>query len=102
MSNKSIFDIPDKLNIIVSPQLAVTPWIEHTDGTRLQMGSNHKKQALKLVNAEIPYITTGLEEDMRRFTSSVITSEISGNVMFIDKVYNVIGIKDNNSNGCLI
>ena len=46
---------------IVSVATALIPFLEHDDANRALMGANMQKQAVPLVQAEAPYIGTGVE-----------------------------------------
>ncbi len=72
--------------IIVSPLLAVnTPFIEFNDGTRLQMAHQQARQAVPLVNSEIPIVQTTLENqtpEQNLFSPELIIATKSGIVLF--------------------
>jgi DNA-directed RNA polymerase subunit beta len=46
---------------IISVSTALIPFLEHDDANRALMGSNMQRQAVPLVNAESPFVGTGIE-----------------------------------------
>ncbi len=63
--NSNFFNNSDKTNAedILSFATYQIPFILHSDGARILMGSKNLKQALTLNKAEKPYIKTGKEKE---------------------------------------
>ena len=63
---------------IVSVGTALIPFLEHDDANRALMGANMQKQAVPLVQAEAPYIGTGVEARAARDAADMIIAEDDG------------------------
>jgi DNA-directed RNA polymerase subunit beta len=100
------------------------PFLEHDDANRALMGSNMQRQAVPLLRPEAPIVGTGLEEKVARDSRSLINSEGSGEVVYVDareiriryehnefddlvsftgdtKSYNLIKFRRTNQNSCI-
>ena len=69
---------------IVSVGTALIPFLEHDDANRALMGANMQKQAVPLVQAEAPYIGTGIEARAARDAADMIIAEDDGTVTEVD------------------
>ncbi len=69
---------------ILSPVLSNIPFVNHNDGNRIQMASSMSKQALVLVERELPHVASfhSLRLDICEYF--VKRTPISGTVQFID------------------
>jgi DNA-directed RNA polymerase subunit beta len=111
-------------NQIVSIAASLIPFLEHDDANRALMGSNMQRQAVPLLRPEAPIVGTGLEEKVARDSRSLINSEGSGEVVYVDareiriryehnefddlvsftgdtKTYNLIKFRRTNQNSCI-
>lgn len=68
---------------VVSIAAGLIPFLEHDDANRALMGANMMRQGVPLLQAERPYVATGLE--MRAATDSCVTviSEGDGTVAYV-------------------
>ncbi len=74
----------------VSPQQIISittsgiPFLEHDDGKRALMGANMQRQAIPLLEAEAPYVGTGIEAIAARDSGVVICAKADGIVDYVD------------------
>src|SRR6188768_801330 len=71
-------------NQIVSVAASMIPFLEHDDANRALMGSNMQRQAVPLVRPEAPIVGTGLEGRIALDSRTLILSEGTGTVEFVD------------------
>jgi DNA-directed RNA polymerase subunit beta len=71
-------------NQIVGLSASLIPFLEHDDANRALMGSNMQRQAVPLINPQVPIVGTGLEGKAARDSRLQITSEGNGVVEFVD------------------
>ncbi|MFW6324520.1 MAG: DNA-directed RNA polymerase subunit beta, partial [Desulfovibrionales bacterium] len=69
---------------IVSVPASLIPFLEHDDANRALMGSNMQRQAVPLLNSELPLVGTGLEGVVARDSGSCILAEGDGEVTYSD------------------
>ena len=50
---------------IVGISAALIPFLEHDDANRALMGSNMQRQAVPLLNPDVPVVSTGMEDQGR-------------------------------------
>ncbi len=88
----------DKIQYIdVSPKQMVgvsaglIPFLEHDDANRALMGSNMQRQAVPLMQAEPPIVSTGLEPDVARNSGMVPRAERDGWIFYVDAQRVIIG-----------
>lgn len=91
---------PDEVNFmdvspeqVFSPTAALIPFLEHNDADRALMGSNMQRQAVPLINPDIPLVQTGMEKKIAFDTGTLLIAEDDGIVDFVDA--NIIVIKNN-------
>ena len=91
---------PDEIDLmdIASNQIAsiaasLIPFLEHDDANRALMGSNMMRQAVPLLNPEIPIVGTGIEEAVAHDSRVLLNAEADGVVEFVDSTK--IGIRHN-------
>ena len=65
---------------IVSVATALIPFLEHDDANRALMGANMQRQAVPLLQAEAPYIGTGIEQRAAFDAADMIIAEGNGAV----------------------
>lgn len=92
---------PERVNYMdVSPKQVVSvsagliPFLEHDDANRALMGSNMQRQAVPLLRSEAPFIGTGLERKVAVDSGAVVTTKVSGKVVYVDGKKIIIEDKD--------
>lgn len=97
----SLVDVKDIDLVDVSPfqtislSTALIPYVEHDAAERSMMGANMQKQAVPLIKTDPPYVGTGVEGDLGKYSGSLILSEHDGIVSYVSS--QKIIIKDNKS-----
>jgi DNA-directed RNA polymerase subunit beta len=103
---------------IVSVATALIPFLEHDDANRALMGANMQKQAVPLVQAEVPYIGTGMEARAARDGGEILlatgdgtVTEVSGDHITVEydangsasrrKVYRLSKFRRSNQDTCI-
>jgi DNA-directed RNA polymerase subunit beta len=71
-------------NQIVSVAASMIPFLEHDDANRALMGSNMQRQAVPLMRPEAPIVGTGLESRIALDSRTLVLSEGTGVVDFVD------------------
>ena len=71
-------------NQIASIAASLIPFLEHDDANRALMGSNMMRQAVPLLNPEVPIVGTGIEGDVARDSRVLINAEGDGVVEYVD------------------
>lgn len=64
--------------------VGLIPFLEHDDSTRALMGSNMQRQAVTLLHPERPIVGTGMEGHIGADASTVVTSEFTGAIHYVD------------------
>ncbi|MGQ9465159.1 MAG: DNA-directed RNA polymerase subunit beta [bacterium] len=77
---------------VFSPTAALIPFLEHNDADRALMGSNMQRQAVPLINPDIPFVQTGMEKKIAFDSGTLLIAEDNGTVEFVDA--NIIIIKN--------
>ncbi len=72
---------------IVSASASLIPFLEHDDANRALMGSNMQRQAVPLMNPEVPMVGTGMEEIIARDSGSTATAPFDGVVKKVTSSY---------------
>ena len=75
-------DISPKQTVGVSASLI--PFLEHDDANRALMGSNMQRQAVPLLNTEVPLVGTGMESAVAQNSSMVVRARVSSVVTAVD------------------
>ena len=78
----SLMDVAS--NQIASIAASLIPFLEHDDANRALMGSNMMRQAVPLLNPDIPIVGTGIEESVAYDSRVLIHAEGDGIVEFVD------------------
>jgi len=73
---------------------SLIPFLEHDDANRALMGSNMQRQAVPLLNAEVPVVGTGMEKTVAENSSMNIIAKEDGVVSFTDCKKIVVGDQD--------
>jgi len=71
-------------NQIASIAASLIPFLEHDDANRALMGSNMMRQAVPLLNPEVPIVGTGIEGVVARDARVLINAEGDGVVEYVD------------------
>ena len=69
---------------LVSVAAALIPFLENDDANRALMGSNMQRQAVPLLQAEAPYVGTGMEAIVARDSGAAIAARRTGIVEQVD------------------
>jgi DNA-directed RNA polymerase subunit beta len=80
--NITLMDVSPKQ--LVSVAASLIPFLENDDANRALMGSNMQRQAVPLVQAEAPFVGTGMEETVARDSGAAIAAKRSGIVDQVD------------------
>ena len=88
---------PDEIDLIdiASNQIAsiaasLIPFLEHDDANRALMGSNMMRQAVPLLNPEIPLVGTGIEQAVAQDSRVLLNAQADGVVEYVDSTRIVI------------
>lgn len=65
---------------VVGISAALIPFLEHDDANRALMGSNMQRQAVPLLQPDVPIVSTGMEDQAALDSGQVIVSEVVGEV----------------------
>ena len=63
---------------------AAIPFLENDDANRALMGANMQRQAVPLLKAEAPFVATGIEADIARFSATNLRATHDGKVIYVD------------------
>ena len=77
-------------NQIASIAASLIPFLEHDDANRALMGSNMMRQAVPLLNMQVPIVGTGIEKQVAADSRVLINSEGDGVVEYVDATEIVI------------
>lgn len=69
---------------VISIAAGMIPFLEHDDANRALMGANMQRQGVPLLQAESPYVGTGIEERVARDSKIVVVAEEAGVVASVD------------------
>jgi len=78
-------------NQLVSVAATLIPFLEHDDANRALMGSNMQRQAVPLMEPEVPLVGTGMESVVARDSGAVMAARRAGVVESVDAAR--IGVK---------
>ena len=88
---------PDRVDLmdvspkqLVSVAAALIPFLENDDANRALMGSNMQRQAVPLVQADAPFVGTGMEAVVARDSGAAIAARRAGIVDQVDATRIVI------------
>jgi DNA-directed RNA polymerase subunit beta len=68
---------------VVGISAALIPFLEHDDANRALMGSNMQRQAVPLLQPDIPIVSTGMEDQAAHDSGQVITASQEGEVISV-------------------
>ncbi len=77
-------------NQIASIAASMIPFLEHDDANRALMGSNMMRQAVPLLNPEIPIVGTGIEKSVAEDSRVLLNALGDGVVEYVDSTKIVI------------
>jgi len=80
---------------VFSPTASLIPFLEHNDADRALMGSNMQRQAVPLINPDLPLVGTGMEEKIAKNSGTIILAEEDGVVTYVDSRKIVIQTSQN-------
>jgi DNA-directed RNA polymerase subunit beta len=69
---------------VISIAAGMIPFLEHDDANRALMGANMQRQGVPLLQAESPFVGTGIEERVARDSKIVVVAEEPGIVASVD------------------
>ncbi len=68
---------------IVGISASLIPFLEHDDANRALMGSNMQRQAVPLLQPDVPIVSTGMEDQAAYDSGQVLVADVSGEVMSV-------------------
>jgi DNA-directed RNA polymerase subunit beta len=68
---------------IVGISAALIPFLEHDDANRALMGSNMQRQAVPLLQPEVPIVSTGMEDQAAYDSGQVLVADVAGEVVSV-------------------
>ncbi len=68
---------------IVGISAALIPFLEHDDANRALMGSNMQRQAVPLLQPDVPIVATGMEQQAALDSGQVVVAEEDGDVISV-------------------
>jgi DNA-directed RNA polymerase subunit beta len=73
---------------IVGVSAALIPFLEHDDANRALMGSNMQRQAVPLLEPDVPVVSTGMELQAARNSGQLVIADEDGEVLSVtgDKI----------------
>ncbi|MEJ7934622.1 DNA-directed RNA polymerase subunit beta [Sphingobium sp. AN558] len=77
---------------LVSVAASLIPFLENDDANRALMGSNMQRQAVPLVQAEAPFVGTGMEGTVARDSGAAIAAKRAGIIDQVDATRIVIRV----------
>jgi DNA-directed RNA polymerase subunit beta len=69
---------------VISIAAGMIPFLEHDDANRALMGANMQRQGVPLLQAEAPFVGTGIEERVARDSRIVVAADDAGIVASVD------------------
>jgi DNA-directed RNA polymerase subunit beta len=86
-SQRFLFVRPERIDFmdvapkqVVGISAALIPFLEHNDANRALMGSNMQRQAVPLLNPEVPLVSTGMEWQAAMDSGQVVVAAEDGDV----------------------
>src|SRR5690606_34473753 len=68
---------------IVGVSAALIPFLEHDDANRALMGSNMQRQAVPLLQPDVPIVSTGMEQQAAHNSGQVVLAKADGEVLSV-------------------
>jgi len=91
-ANVDFIDVSPKQ--LVSIAAALIPFLENDDANRALMGSNMQRQAVPLLQAEAPFVGTGIEGVVARDSGAAIMARRGGTIDQVDAQRIVVRVTD--------
>ena len=79
---------------LVSVAASLIPFLENDDANRALMGSNMQRQAVPLIQAEAPFVGTGIESVVARDSGAAITAWRAGIIDQVDATRIVVRVTE--------
>jgi DNA-directed RNA polymerase subunit beta len=99
--NEFTLSTPDKVQYmdvspkqIVSVAAALIPFLEHDDANRALMGSNMQRQAVPVLRAEKPLVSTGIERVVAVDSGVTVVAKRGGEIESVDAARIVVRVND--------
>jgi DNA-directed RNA polymerase subunit beta len=92
VENVDLIDVSPKQ--LVSVAASLIPFLENDDANRALMGSNMMRQAVPLLQAEAPFIGTGIERVVARDSGAAIVARRGGIIDQVDATRIVVRVTD--------
>ncbi len=98
---------------IVGISASLIPFLEHDDANRALMGSNMQRQAVPLLQPDIPIVSTGMEDQAAYDSGQVLVADVDGEVTSVqgdrivlrtaagEKVYRLRKFNRSNQSTCI-
>ncbi|AIA29557.1 DNA-directed RNA polymerase subunit beta [Mycoplasmopsis californica] len=71
-------------NQMVSVAAGCIPFLENDDANRALMGANMQRQAVPLLETEAPFVATGIESEIAKYSSGNFVAKSDGVVDYVD------------------
>jgi len=84
---------------LVSVASSMIPFLENDDANRALMGSNMQRQAVPLLQAEAPFVGTGVEEAVARDSGLAAVTKRGGEIVQVDAERIVVKATEKDANG---
>ena len=68
---------------IVGISAALIPFLEHDDANRALMGSNMQRQAVPLLQPDVPIVSTGMENQAAYDSGQVLLADVDGEIVSV-------------------
>jgi DNA-directed RNA polymerase subunit beta len=69
---------------IIGVSASLIPFLEHDDANRALMGSNMQRQAVPLLEAEVPLVGTGMEKVVAQNSNLLVYAKEAGEITYVD------------------
>lgn len=69
---------------VFSPTATIIPFLEHNDADRALMGSNMQRQAVPLLEPDLPLVGTGMEDRIAKNSGTLLLAEEEGKISYVD------------------
>ncbi len=92
VENVDLIDVSPKQ--LVSVAASLIPFLENDDANRALMGSNMMRQAVPLLQAEAPFVGTGIERVVARDSGAAIVARRGGVIDQVDATRIVVRVTD--------
>ncbi|NIA06234.1 MAG: DNA-directed RNA polymerase subunit beta [Actinobacteria bacterium] len=84
----SFVDVSPRQTVGISA--ALIPFLEHDDANRALMGSNMQRQAVPLLECEVPVVATGVERAVAENSGMVVRAAKAGRAEYVDSEHIVM------------